>query len=89
MERTMQNKRRLTLSGAHPNKQPHRATNRPANINAPLLTLERAIADGLSPASLRQVAAANRKNGGHRLERQAAHLELVADRLELHRRVAA
>ncbi|WP_028753676.1 hypothetical protein [Rhizobium leucaenae] len=60
------------------------ATTRPpaANSNVPLLTIERAIADGLQPASLRQVAAAN-TNCGYRRERQADNLFMIADRLEL------
>jgi hypothetical protein len=54
----------------------------PANNNQPLLTIERAIADVLTPASLRQVAEAN-INCGARRERQARNLLAVAERLEL------
>jgi hypothetical protein len=53
-----------------------------ANNNVPLLTIERAIADGLSPLSLRQVADAN-MNCGARRERQARNLLMIAERLEL------
>ncbi|MEZ2132529.1 MULTISPECIES: hypothetical protein [unclassified Sinorhizobium] len=51
--------------------------------NVPLLTIERAIADGLSPTSLRQVADANMSAGSARHIRQAQNLYRVADRLEL------
>lgn len=55
----------------------------PANTNIPLLTIDRAIADGLSPSSLRQVADSNMAAGGGRRERQARNLYIVAERLEL------
>jgi len=54
--------------------------NRPS---APLLTLDRAIADGLSPASLWQVAQVNLAAGGYRRERQGNNLIKIAERLEL------
>ncbi|MBD9542900.1 hypothetical protein IB276_25985 [Ensifer sp. ENS04] len=55
----------------------------PANNNQPpLLTIERAIADGLCPTSLRHVADRNAKTGPRR-ERVAAHLYALANRLEL------
>lgn len=64
------------------NRRP--AANPPAaNNNQPLLTIERAIADGLCPKSLRQVADANIAAGGARRERQARNLYLIADKLEL------
>ncbi len=84
----MQNKRRSTPP--RPAQQRH-APQRPAapysapmaaNVNTPLLTLERAIADGLMPGSLRQVAEAN-MNCGERRERQARNLFMIAERLEL------
>ncbi|NTG85815.1 hypothetical protein G6L15_06585 [Agrobacterium rhizogenes] len=65
--------------------QPYTAARRQTYI-VPLLTIDRAIADGISPQQLRQVAEANRKsaNGKNaRLERQAANLVTIADRLEL------
>jgi hypothetical protein len=58
------------------NKQPA------ANNNAPLLTIERAITDGLCPTSLRQVAAANERKGDRR-QRVADNLYKIADRMEL------
>lgn len=79
----MNSPRRLTLS-INPH-QPYTAGRRPAHITS-LLTMERAIADGIQPLQLRQVAEANRKtaNGKNpRLERQAANLVSIADRLEL------
>lgn len=77
-EETTMEKRRLTAPSA-------------ANSNVPLLTIERAIADGLSPTSLRQVAEANRKsaagkNGAGRdarLDRQADNLLAISEKLEL------
>lgn len=52
------------------------------NDNNSLLTVERAIADNLDPASLRMVADSNdRKN--KRRAKQAENLRRVADRLEL------
>jgi hypothetical protein len=55
---------------------------RHANNNTPLLTVERAIADNLCPASLRQVAAAN-DNKGYRRQAVADNLRRIADKLEL------
>lgn len=52
------------------------------NNNAPLLTIERAIADHLDPASLRMVADSNDRKGPRRAK-QAENLRRVADRLEL------
>lgn len=49
---------------------------------APLLTVERAIADNLDPASLRMVADSNDRKGERR-RLQAEKLRRVADRLEL------
>lgn len=69
--------RRQTTRPAAPAPRP------PANNNQPLLTIERAIADGLTPASLRQVADANMAAGGARRERQARNLYSVAEKLEL------
>jgi hypothetical protein len=54
-----------------------------ANNNAALLTLNRAIADGISPLQLRQVAEHNLKAGGRRRTRQAENLIKIAERLEL------
>jgi len=59
-----------------------------------MLTIERAIADALDPASLRWVADSNEKNAtkarhgstaviDHRLARQAQNLRRIADKLEL------
>lgn len=79
----MNNTRQLTPAASV--RQPYTATRREAHI-VPLLTIDRAIADGISPLQLRQVAEANRKaaNGKNaRLERQAANLVSIADRLEL------
>jgi hypothetical protein len=56
------------------------------NHAVPLLTIDRAIADGISPQQLRWVAEANRKSAGGknaRLERQAANMMAVAARMEL------
>lgn len=58
---------------------------RPNRQPAALLTIERAIADGISPLQLRQVAQANRKTAdgkNARLERQAANLVAIAEKLE-------
>lgn len=78
----MNNVRRLA-PGPH---QPYRAP-RPANINrpTPMLTIERAIADGISPKQLRMVADSNERTakGSDRLLRQAQHLRRVADKIEL------
>lgn len=52
------------------------------NNNTPLLTVERAIADHLDPASLRMVADSNDRKGERR-RLQAENLRRVADRLEL------
>lgn len=52
------------------------------NHNTPLLTVERAIADNLDPASLRMVADSNDRKGERR-RLQAENLRRVADRLEL------
>ncbi len=79
----MNNPRRLLL--AENPRQPYTAARRQTYI-VPLLTIERAIADDIQPLQLRQVAEANRKaaNGKNaRLERQAANLVTIADRLEL------
>ncbi|PDT86522.1 hypothetical protein [Sinorhizobium sp. BJ1] len=80
-------KRRLTLSGAN-NNAPYRATSRPQLPAAPLLTIDRAIADELCPTSLRQVADANLRSArkgesSARLLRQADNLLKIADKLEL------
>jgi len=48
------------------------------------LTIERAIADGVSPASLRAVAVAN-DNKGPRRKEHAVHLRALAKQLELRR----
>lgn len=66
-------------------RAPYRAVVRIPQPPAPLLTIERAIADELCPTSLRQVAANNNKlaKGDARLQRQAANLLNVAGRLEL------
>lgn len=64
---------------------PHTARRRTQPQPA-LLTIERAIADAISPLQLRQVAQANRKSAdgrNARLERQAANLVAIAERLEL------
>ena len=54
-----------------------------ANNNAaPLLTIDRAIADGICPTSLRQVADRNAKKGARR-QAAADNLYWIADRLEL------
>lgn len=52
------------------------------NKPAPLLTIERAIADSLDPASLRMVADSNDRKGERR-RLQTENLRRVADRLEL------
>lgn len=52
------------------------------NNNTPLLTVERAVADDLDPASLRMVADSNDRKGPRRAK-QAENLRRVADRLEL------
>ncbi|NKJ03093.1 hypothetical protein [Rhizobium sp. SG741] len=80
----MNKPRRLTLAG-HEQPTPYVAPRRPLPA-VPLLTIDRAIADGMSPLQLRWVAEANRKvaNGKNaRLERQAANLVAIADRMEL------
>lgn len=68
------------------------APRRPANNNVPLLTLERAIADNISPKQLRDVAAANSRaardmtkdeDGAARRRRTADHLLTIANKLEL------
>jgi hypothetical protein len=59
---------------------------RRAFVAPALLTIERAIADAISPLQLRQVAQANRKSAdgrNTRLERQAANLVAIADKLDL------
>lgn len=48
-----------------------------------LLTIERAIADNLDPASLRMVADWNERSKSYRLQRQAQNLRRIADKLEL------
>ncbi|RVO55186.1 hypothetical protein CN090_04525 [Sinorhizobium meliloti] len=63
------------------------ATPDAANDNN-LLTIDRAIADGLCPTSLRQIADANLKaarkgENSARLLRQADNLHKIADKLEL------
>jgi hypothetical protein len=66
-------------------RQPYTSVRRQTYI-VPLLTIDRAIADAISPLQLRQVAQANRKAAdgkNARLERQAANLLAIADRLEL------
>lgn len=77
----MNNLRRLA-----PNlKRPFTAVRRQAPAPS-LLTIDRAIADSISPTQLRWVADANRRvaNGKNaRLERQAANLVAIADRMEL------
>ncbi|MEY9198732.1 hypothetical protein ABIA16_003848 [Sinorhizobium fredii] len=71
------------------NNNGYRAATRPARLAPPLLTTERAIADGLCPTSLRQVADRNlraaRKEGesSARLLRQADNLLKIADKLDL------
>lgn len=69
------------------NNAPYRATVRLPVAPAPLLTIERAIEDGLCPTSLRQVADRNlraaRKGESARLLRQADNLLKIADKLEL------
>lgn len=52
------------------------------NNNTPLITVERAVADDLDPASLRMVADSNDRKGPRRAK-QAENLRRVADRLEL------
>lgn len=52
------------------------------NDNNNLLTIQRAIADNLDPASLRMVADWNDRKGARR-RLQAENLRRVADRLEL------
>lgn len=59
----------------------------PANDNN-LLTIDRAIAEGLCPTSLRQIAdrnlkAARKGESSARLLRQADNLMKIADKLEL------
>ncbi len=54
-----------------------------ANSNAPLLTIERAIADAIPPLRLRLVAQSNIEAGGRRRARQADNLIKIAERLEL------
>ncbi|QWY83244.1 hypothetical protein [Rhizobium phage RHph_X2_25] len=68
------------MSKRHTTRQP--AALPAANNNTPLLTIERAIADGLCPTSLRQVAAANERKGDRR-QRVADNLHRIADRMEL------
>ncbi|OKP79813.1 hypothetical protein BTE77_06910 [Ensifer adhaerens] len=64
------------------NHAPYRASGSLPVEPAPLLTIERAIAEELCPTSLRQVAVANERKGGRR-ERQADNLHRIADKLEL------
>lgn len=78
----MPKKRKLTLTGANNNHAPYRASASLPVAPAPLLTIERAIAEELCPTSLRQVAVANERKGGRR-ERQADNLHRIADKLEL------
>jgi hypothetical protein len=52
------------------------------NNNTPLLTVERAIADNLDPASLRMVADRNDRKGERRAK-QAENLRRVADKMEI------
>ncbi|UYE95772.1 hypothetical protein HAAEEKHM_00052 [Sinorhizobium phage AP-16-3] len=64
------------------------ATTTPVAANDNLLTIDRAIADGLCPTSLRQIADANLKaarkgDNSARLLRQADNLHKIADKLEL------
>lgn len=64
-----------------------RPSSPPANDNN-LLTIDRAIADGLCPTSLRQIAdrnlkAARKGESSARLLRQADNLLKIADKLEL------
>lgn len=74
---------------ANQNAAGYRATVRLPVTPAPLLTIERAIADNLCPTALRQVADRNlkaaRKDGesGARLLRQADNLLKIADKLDL------
>lgn len=53
------------------------------NHNTPLLTVERAIADNLDPASLRMVADWHGRRNSLANRLQAENLRRVADRLEL------
>lgn len=53
------------------------------NKPEPLLTIQRAIADNLDPASLRMVADWNDRGKNKRRAKQAENLRRVADRLEL------
>lgn len=67
-------------------RQPTTHTQAAANDN--LLSIDRAIADGLCPTSLRQIADANLKaarkgENSARLLRQADNLQKIADKLEL------
>lgn len=61
---------------------PYQAANK--NVpSSPLLTIERAIADGIPPLRLRQVAENNLNAGGRRRARQADNLIKIAERMEL------
>ncbi len=70
--------RRLTPNS----RTPFQAANK--NVApSPLLTLDRAIADGIPPLRLRQVAESNFAAGGKRRARQGENLIKIAERLEL------
>lgn len=61
---------------------PYRSAYIPPSAPVPLLTIDRAIADGLCPTSLRQVAAANDRKSDRR-QAVADNLRRIADKLEL------
>lgn len=82
------------------NRAPYQPSKKLPVPPAPLLTLERALADRISPLRLRQVAkhnletasgkrAANVAGLPDRLRAQAAHLQMIASQLEQPRAMAA
>lgn len=81
--------RRLTLVGKE-QPMPYRRTTI-AVSPAPLLTIERAISDGISPQQLLAVAAHNERNakGNRRILAQADHLRSIAADLSYEWRRAA
>lgn len=81
-------------SPANSNRGHYHAADKRPRPAIPLLTADRAIADGISPSRLRWVAQHNRNTArtlmskgitkaATRLEQQAAHLSALAGKLEL------
>jgi DNA-binding transcriptional regulator YdaS (Cro superfamily) len=67
-------------------REPFTATKRQPTPAAPLLTIERAIDDGISPKQLRDVARVNQNKGDRydddRLKAQAESLRRIAKQIE-------